>query len=92
MSQIALFSTAACIVGASGSGMLNCVFAPERASVLDMESFTHTVSQHARIYGSTGKRYGFCFGNFADERKPDHIRSWRCSVEHVLSGLDALSH
>lgn len=74
--QVALFSQARLLVGPSGSGMLNAVFADAGCGVLDLESYTTTVRQHAKIYGTSGHRYAFCFGRYAEEPgRPEFLRA-----------------
>ena len=85
--QVGLFSGARCVVGPSGSGMLNAVFAPEGAGVVDLESYTATVRQHAKVYASSGKRFGFVFGSVHDDpTRGLAFRDWEVSVGDVLEG------
>lgn len=89
--QIATFAQARMLVGPSGSGMLNAMFAPDGCGVLDLESYTTTVRQHAKIYGSCGHRYGFCFGRYADDREvPGFMRAWTVDPALVAAGLERL--
>ena len=89
--QIDLFGRAHRIVGPSGSGMLNAMFAPEGARVLDFELFHVTVRQHAKIYSSTGKVYGFCFGTFdSRDQRENTIRDWSVAPQVIGAGLDWL--
>lgn len=89
--QISLFGQAHRLAGPSGSGMLNAMFAPEGARVLDMESFHVTVRQHAKIYASTGKIYGFAFGTFdPDDQREFTTRNWSLEPRVMASGLDWL--
>ena len=80
--QISLFSSAQRIAGPSGSGMLNAIFCcEERARIVDFESFTFCVRQHAKAYSSSGLDYAFCFGSIDDVPGAPIFRSWR--VEDV---------
>jgi len=89
--QIRLFASAGRIVGPSGSGMLNAAFARKGTRVLDLESFTVAVRQHAKIYASTGKDYAFAFGQFAgDDSREISVRSWRMPEAIFTAGLDWL--
>ena len=89
--QVALFSQARLLVGPSGSGMLNAIFAAAGSRVLDLESYTTTVRQHAKIYGTCGLRYGFCFGNYADAPgPPGFLRAWTVEIEQVQAGVERL--
>jgi capsular polysaccharide biosynthesis protein len=88
--QVALFGAARTIVGPSGSGMLNAAFAPSGAGVIDLESFTFTVRQHAKIYASTGKVYGFLFGVPEDDTRTLHLRNWSVDLELFNSALDII--
>ena len=90
--QIALFRQARMIAGPSGSGMLNAVFADPGVRLLDMESFHYTVRQHAKIYGSSKKTYGFLFGTLEPgSNAPPHIRSWSVSNELLESACEWLT-
>jgi capsular polysaccharide biosynthesis protein len=90
--QLGRFLHANTIVGPSGSGMLNACFAPAGSVVLDLESYSHCVRQHARVYDSSGKRYGFCFGQLSSEdNAPPLQRSWRVALADVQAALDVLS-
>ena len=89
--QIRVFSGARCIMGASGSGMLNAAFAPAGARVVDLESHTVTVGQHAMIYASCGHRYAFLFGRIdSDDPRDLWLRSWAVDLERVGEALDWL--
>lgn len=90
--QAEMFSQARLLVGPSGSGMLNAMFASGGCAVLDMESYTTTVRQHAKIYGSCGHRYGFCFGRYADDRDVTGLlRAWNVDPALVVAGIERLS-
>ena len=90
--QINLFNQAKVIAGASGSGMLNAIFAPAGGKVLDIESFNVTVRQHAKVYASTGKEYAFLFGKFdaLDDRDPT-LRRWSVDLSLVDEAIGWLS-
>ncbi len=90
--QVALFAASDSIVGPSGSGMLNTLFCRPGCKVLDIESFHSTVRQHARIYSSSGHRYGFAFGRFDpdDKREPKFIRRWTASPGTIVEGIERL--
>lgn len=88
--QLACFASADCIVGPSGSGMLNSAFAAAGTKVLDLEFFAYTVRQHAKIYSSTGKHFGFAFGQAAGTDGPELFRSWRISDDLVVATLAEL--
>jgi capsular polysaccharide biosynthesis protein len=89
--QIRAFGEAKRIVGPSGSGMLNAVFAEDGAKVLDMESFHTTVRQHAKIYASTRKRYSFLFGQLSkDDGSHPIVRPWLVPEELFRVGIEWL--
>ncbi len=89
--QLATFSTADRIVGPSGSGMLNAAFAPPGSRVLDVESFTQNVRQHAKVYASSGHRYSFLFGStIGDEGRPLYLRPWRVNLTAFAEAMDWL--
>ncbi len=91
--QLAIFASADRIVGPSGSGMLNAVFAPSGSRLLDLESFTHNVRQHAKVYSSAGHRYSFLFGStVGEEGRPLYLRPWRTdpvAFEEAIAWLDS---
>ncbi len=87
--QVAVFASANLIAGPSGSGMLNTAFSPPGTRVTDLESFHYTVRQHAKLYASSKKDYGFVFGTPLEEPgRPLHSRSWRLNLEHFHAALD----
>lgn len=90
--QIVTFARSRRIAGPSGSGMLNAVFAPQGARVLDLECFHVTVRQHAKVYASTGKAYAFAFGRFdaRDERPDRTVRNWVLPPDLFDTALDWL--
>lgn len=87
--QIRVFDSAAVVVGPSGSGMLSTIFSPPGTAVVDMESFTVAVRQHARIYSSTEKLYSFCFGRFdaRDVRPEQPMRHWHVDERDFTAAL-----
>lgn len=87
--QMNLFMRAEKIVGPSGSGMLNAIFAKPGSCVVDIESYHVTVRQHARVYSSTGKRYGFVFGEFANSNVDENParRAWRAAISDIDRAL-----
>lgn len=89
--QIATFACATSIIGPSGSGMLNSIFAQPGTKVVDMESFHSTVRQHARLYSSSLKRYAFLFGELMPEDRPPAFRRWRVQEQLVDLAIDFLA-
>lgn len=85
--QIGLLSTSEAVVGPSGSGTLLSAFAPEGARVLDLESYNTTVAQHARVYATTGKQYGFAFGSADDDGSVLERRAWRLDMGILGDGM-----
>jgi capsular polysaccharide biosynthesis protein len=90
--QAAIFRSSKFIVGPSGSGMLNTVFAQDGAAVLDLESFTHTIAQHKKIYGSTNKRYSFHFGSFESETGDKTRRPWSVCLDDLLEKINTIEN
>lgn len=87
--QIRLFAGARAVLGPSGSGMLNAMFAAPGVRVLDMESFHVTVRQHAKIYASTGKPYAFLFGTLAGEGAAAPLGApWQVSVDDLAAAVE----
>ena len=90
--QIATFSRARRILGPSGSGMTNIAFASPESKVVDLESFTHNVRQHAKIYASSGKTYAFGFGETVPgDDRPLFIRSWAVSKSVIKDVFEWLA-
>lgn len=87
--QMEIFSQAQMVAGPSGSGMLNAMFARPDCKVVDMESFTTTVRQHAKIYSSSGHEYAFVFGSFLDDRDTvPFMKRWTVPVSLVRQGVE----
>lgn len=75
--QVSIFAGSTRIAGPSGSGMLNSAFSKPNSRVLDIESFTYNVRQHAKIYSSTQKQYAFLFGDVdVSDELPLAARNW----------------
>jgi len=88
--QIGMFAAAEDVVGPSGSGTLLSAFAAEGARVLELESYSLNVVQHARLYATTGKHYGFAFGATEPETSAPDRRAWRLDPEildQAMAGL-----
>lgn len=96
LKQMNEFGSASIVVGPSGSGMLNTVFAGAGAFVVDIESFTYTIAQHAKLYSSSFKNYGFVFGKYEEEDGPEPFRAWSVAIDDVdaavTQAVDALNH
>lgn len=57
--QIALFAGAEVVIGPSGAGMFNSVFADPAARVVDIESQSDWLHGHNSLFSSVGIAYGF---------------------------------
>ncbi|MBM1171283.1 glycosyltransferase family 61 protein [Microvirga arabica] len=90
--QVRTFASATQIFGPSGSGLLNAIFTQKGGRVVDLESFHVTVRQHAKVYASTGKIYGFGFGHFipGTEDKQRHHRPWVMPEDDINAIIDWL--
>jgi capsular polysaccharide biosynthesis protein len=86
--QISAFAAAKAIIGPSGSGMLNAIFAPAETRVLDIESFHFTVRQHAKIYSSTFKTYAFAFGDIPTVSGSPAFSNWRIDLPSLAGGIE----
>jgi capsular polysaccharide biosynthesis protein len=80
--QLRTFAGAARVIGPSGSGMFNVMFARDLRRVVDIETHHVTVRQHAKLYASCGAQYAFLFSpyNPDDDQNPVH-RSSICPPE-----------
>ncbi len=87
--QIKIFANAKRIFGPSGSGMLNAVFAVAETKVVDIETFTVAVRQHANLYSCSSKEYCFIFEH-PDERddRPLFQRRWRLQDNLLREALE----
>lgn len=73
--QINVFMRAELIIGTSGSGLLNSMFALPKSKVLEMESTLSCTTQHANIYSSTAKSFSLLLGE-QDPKTPDSLHPW----------------
>lgn len=90
--QAELFAAAERIIGPSGSGMVNCLFAKPGAQVLDLESFTNNVRQHAKLYASGSLAYAFAFGAVEPgETQPLPFQNWRLPLDTLDEALAWMS-
>lgn len=89
--QMVEFGSAGLIVGPSGSGMLNAVFAGAGTFVIDLESFTYTIAQHAKVYSSSMKNYGFVFGKYEEQTGFEPLRPWSVSIDDVDAAVEQAS-
>lgn len=87
--QARIFSTASHVIGPSGSGMFNVMFAHDRLRVVDIETLHMTVRQHAKLYASLGAEYAFLFAppDEDDRRAPEH-RRWELPANLLDQALD----
>ncbi len=89
--QIRSFAAATHVVGPSGSGMFNIMFNVRPSRVLDLETISFGVRQHAKLYSSCGKQYSFAFVDVdREDRRPPHTRPWRLPRECFEEALDWL--
>jgi capsular polysaccharide biosynthesis protein len=74
--QVALFSRARCIVGQSGAGMTNLVFAPPGCSVIVLAANSpHSIFHYfANMGAAAGHRVHYCYGEsiYTDGGHPGH--------------------
>jgi hypothetical protein len=69
--------------------MLNSVFAEAGTKVVDIETFTVTVRQHANLYSCSSKEYAFVFGQVDEgDDRPLFLRRWHLSTELLREALD----
>jgi capsular polysaccharide biosynthesis protein len=90
--QIKAFSRATRVIGPSGSGMLNAAFAREGSRVVDLETYTVAVRQHAKLYASCGHHYAFAFSQPEEsDSLPMFQRKWNLTEPLFLEALEWLS-
>jgi hypothetical protein len=82
--QMEIMASVKMMVCPSGSAMFNVVYAPEGATVVDIEAFPFWLHAHANLFASNGLRYGFLVGR-PDETddSPSHKR-WNLNVDHAV--------
>jgi capsular polysaccharide biosynthesis protein len=56
--QIAAFANAKFVIGPAGAGLFNCVFCRPLTKLIDIESESHWIFAHTRLFSSLGLRYG----------------------------------
>jgi capsular polysaccharide biosynthesis protein len=87
--QVALFGNATHIVGGSGSGMFNVLFAQKGVVVIDIETEPHWIAAHANLFASCGAQYAFAIGRpFEQDQRTTH-RNWTLNVDDFI---DAFRH
>ena len=86
--QISVMKGARVIAGPSGSGLLNTIFAEAGAQIIELESFTHCIRQHGKVYSSCGHSYVEVFGEFDPEDKRDQVtKRWKISHLDLRSAV-----
>jgi capsular polysaccharide biosynthesis protein len=89
--QICLFAEARRVIGPSGSGMFNIVFAEHPERIVDIETYARTVRQHAKLYSSCGADYGFIFAPYQDKEVRDPImHPYFCPLDLLDAGVEWL--
>jgi Glycosyltransferase 61 len=88
--QIRMFASAKIIVGGSGSGMFNCMFAPTGTTIVDIESAPNWLYAHTNLFASLGHNYGLILGEVdASDPAPVHKR-WTLNVQKAIQRIDLL--
>ena len=78
------------VVGASGSGLLNSMFCNDGSKIIELEVYVKCTNQHASIYTSTGKKYGFLFGDPFSSNAPNLTSHWTVDRNHLENALSML--
>ncbi len=88
--RIAAFAGARLIVGPTGSGLFNTVFASAGARVLEIEPLPRWRAMHGALYRSLGLDHAFVTGEIVGAGSaPDHPQ-WRIDPGSVLTALRRL--
>jgi capsular polysaccharide biosynthesis protein len=90
LEQAIRFAQAPFVFGPSGSGMLNATFSRPGTRVLDLESFTNNVRQHAKVYASADCSFSFLFGDVVSDEGALPIRPWKVDMDLLCESLDWL--
>lgn len=86
--QIAVFASASLIVGCSGAGMFNCVFAPSDAIVIEIESSPTWSYAHTSLFSSLGLRHGFVWGLPEDDGGTSPHRPFTVDLDAVCRRVE----
>ncbi len=85
--QVALFAGATHIIGGSGSGMFNVLFADVGVTVIDIESEPHWIGAHANLFASCGAHYAFAIGAPSEQdQRPAH-RNWSLNIDDFIEAF-----
>lgn len=88
-SQINIFANSEFIIGPSGSGLLNSMFAGSGSKVLELEAKSVCTNQHASIYSSTNKQYAFYFGDIKNEENAkSSLLRWSVPLDDFNIAVD----
>jgi capsular polysaccharide biosynthesis protein len=86
--QIALMKGANVVAGPSGSGLLNTLFCRAGTKIIELESFTHCIRQHGRLYSSCGHDYIEVFGEIIESQNNLVSSPWSVRSEDILPYLE----
>lgn len=87
--QIEAFSSAALIVGASGSAMFNAVFSHPGTKLIDIESEPHWIFAHQNLFGSCGLDYGIFEAKAIDQDWSFSHKPFSVNVDALMSRIDS---
>lgn len=88
--QVHIFSRAKVVVGLGGSGMFNTIFCHPGTTVIDLESSTDFVSDHARLFAAMDLDYAVIFGK-QDENDPNPVhKRWEVDVSSACEAIKKL--
>lgn len=91
--QISIFKGADFIIGPSGSGLLNSIFSRPTTKLIELESFTYCIRQHARVYSSSQLNYGVIFGDFdASDDRDLVVRKWGINLKYLDEMIQGFLH
>lgn len=85
--QVNIFMRAKNIIGTSGSGLLNSMFAHPNTKVLELESILACTTQHANIYSSTGKSFSFFLGT-QNPKTSESLHPWSIDINDFKHAVD----
>ena len=85
--QISIFKGASVICGPSGSGMINAMFCKPGTRLLELESFSSCMRQHAKLYSSRGLHYSVVYGDIADNGKNSITSKWSVNIDSLKKGI-----
>ncbi len=89
--QIAVFASAALVVGPSGSNLYNTMFCHPGTKVIDIQSEPQWIYSYTGMYASLGLEYGIFVGKSdPDDTRKEH-RHWSVNIDALLARIKSFT-